>query len=50
MNRVLREAFYDIHKHDLIAELIELHDNYIDNSAWPFRFDLNEVRGKGRKG
>ena len=44
LNTELRQAFYDIHKHNLIDDYIDLSKNYIDQTAWPKRFNLERER------
>ena len=36
----LRRAFYDIHRHNLIDDLIQVHRHYTDHSAWTKKFGL----------
>ena len=42
LNTELRQAFYDIHKHNLMEDLIKLSKHYIDQTAWPKRFNLEK--------
>jgi len=45
LNTELRQAFFDIHRHNLIDDLIHVHRHFTDHSAWPGKINLKSSNG-----